>query len=371
MEEKKDNAQEEGKNFWQRRKDKAEEEKKAKSWLREWVDALVFAFFAAAILRSLVFGSYKIPTPSMEQNLMVGDFLIVSNITYGPRTPMGICVPFTDWCLPGITLPYTRIPGYRDVERNDIIVFNVPWEVKPISQKTNYIKRAVGIPGDTLQVRNKTVYVNGEKEEEHEGLQKHYLLRMNPRVRLNEEKLKSVGAGALYEDVFLEYRGNDTYLVNLTKEAEEQIRGWQELDSLWLNAVPENQPVASYIQSEGSFSRAFLNNDHVGPFVVPFKGQEIELDRQNWFIYKDLIERYEKNTLDQQNGQVYINGEPTNKYTIQQDYYFVMGDNRDNSEDSRFWGFVPKDHLIGKAVIVWYSHDKGIPRFNRFFKLID
>lgn len=377
MEDKKTDEQEKS-SFWQRRKERLEEDKKAKSWLREWLDALVFAFFAAAILRALIFGSYKIPTPSMEQNLMVGDFLIVSNLTYGPRTPMGICVPFTQWCLPGVKLPSTRIPGFRDVERNDIIVFNVPHEIKPISQKTNYIKRAVAVAGDTLEIRNKVVYINGEQELNHEGLQKHYFLKMNDRVRLSQAKMKSVGAGALQNipggnDVFIDYIGDDTYLVNLTKEAVEEIQNWPELDSLWLSMTPEGETDRGYASTRSTydFAKAFRSQDNFQPVVIPFEGQELELNNENWFIYKDLIERYENNRLERRDGKIFINGEETNKYTVQQNYYFAMGDNRDNSEDSRFWGFVPKDHIIGKGFIVWYSHDKGVPRFNRILKLIE
>ncbi len=376
MEEKNNEEQKKG-SFWQRRKDKIEEDKKAKSWLREWLDALVFAFFAAAILRALIFGSYKIPTPSMEQNLMVGDFLIVSNLTYGPRTPMGICVPFTQWCLPGVKLPYTRIPGFRDVERNDVIVFNVPHEVKPISQKTNYIKRAVAVAGDTLEIRDKVVFINGEREVKHEGLQKHYILKMNDRVRISDAKLESSGAGALQNvpggtDIFKRELGNYTYLVNLPDEAVAEIQKWPELDSLWLNMTPEGQTDRGYAstRSQYNFAKAFRSQDQLPKVVIPFEGQEVTLTDQNFYIYKDLIERYEDNSLEQRDGNFYINGEETNTYTVQQDYYFAMGDNRDNSEDSRFWGFVPKDHIIGKGFIVWYSHDKGVPRFNRVLKLI-
>lgn len=376
MEEK--NTEEQSKSsFWKRKKDKLEEDKKAKSWLREWLDALVFAFFAAAILRALVFGSYKIPTPSMEKSLMVGDFLIVSNLTYGPRTPMGICVPFTQLCLPGIKLPSTRIPGFRDIERNDVIVFNVPHEIKPISQKTNYIKRAVAIAGDTLEIRDKIVYINGEKEAYHEGLQRHYFLKMNERVRLSEAKMKSAGAGALQnvpggKDIFIDYIGDDTYLVNLDKVAADEIQNWPELDSLWLKMAEEGETDRGYASTRSSydFAKAFRSQDQFPPIVIPFKDQEVELDNSNWYIYKELIERYENNRLEQKEGKFFINGEETNKYTIKQDYYFAMGDNRDNSEDSRFWGFVPKNHIIGKGFIVWYSHDKGVPRFERVLKLI-
>lgn len=376
MEEKNNNESKQN-SLWQRKKDKIEEDKKAKSWFREWLDALVFAFFAAAILRALIFGSYKIPTPSMEQNLMVGDFLIVSNLTYGPRTPMGVCVPFTQWCLPGVKLPSGRIPGLRDVERNDIIVFNVPHEVKPISQKTNYIKRAVAIAGDTLEIKDKTVYINGEPENNHEGLQKHYFVKMNERVRLSETKIKSVGAGALQnvpggKDVFMSYLGEDTYLVNLTDEAVKEIKNWPELDSLWLNATPVGETSRGYVASRSrfDFAKAFKSQDHFPPVVIPFEGQTITLTNDNYYVYSEAIERYEQNRLERKDGKIFINGEETNQYTFKQNYYFAMGDNRDNSEDSRFWGFVPKDHIIGKGFIVWYSHDKGVPRFDRVLKLI-
>lgn len=353
--------------YWKKRKEKKEEEnKKAKSWLREWIDAIVFAFIAAAILRAFLFGSYKIPTPSMEKTLMTGDLLIVSNITYGPRTPMGVCVPFLQgWCLPGVQLPWTRLPGLRDVERNDIFVFNVPWEVKPISQKTNYIKRAVAIPGDTISIRDKILYIDGKPEADHEGLQRHYVIKMANRVRLSNAKMESAG-GEL-----IGYTNQDTYIVNMTEDVAGKVSAWAEVDTLYMNVTPEGVAERGYIQSEGSFSRAFTNPDQMPEIVVPFKGQEIQLTDENWFVYKDIIERYERNDLSRENGLIMINGEETDTYTIQQDYYFAMGDNRDNSQDSRFWGFVPKDHVIGKAVIVWFSMDGMVPRFERVFNIID
>lgn len=366
--EEQNNTEGQGENsYWKKKKaQKAEENKKAKSWLREWVDAIVFAFIAAAILRAFLFGSYKIPTPSMEKTLMTGDLLIVSNVTYGPRTPMGICMPFVQgWCVPGIQLPWTRLPGFRDVERNDIFVFNVPWEVKPVSQKTNYIKRAVAIPGDTLSVQDKYVYINGEREKNHEGVQRFYVVKMTEKVRLSNAKMESVG-GEL-----IGYTDQQTYIVNMTEDLAEQVNGWSEVDTLYLNVASEGQVDRNYRQSEGEFSRAFNNSDHLPEVVVPFEGQEIELTPDNWYIYKDIIERYERNELRREGDTFYINGEETNSYTIQQDYYFGMGDNRDNSMDSRFWGFVPESHIIGKAVIVWFSTDNFVPRFDRVFTLID
>lgn len=367
MEEKKNSGEKESGSYWKRRKDKQEEEtKKAKSWLREWIDAIVFAFIAAAILRAFLFGSYKIPTPSMEKTLMTGDLLIVSNITYGARTPMGICVPFLQgWCVPGVELPWTRLPGFRDVERNDIFVFNVPWEVKPVSQKTNYIKRAVAIPGDTISIQDKVLFVNGEREYSHEGVQRHYIVRMADRVRLSNAKMESVG-GEL-----IGYTNQDSYVVNMTEELAQTVSGWAEVDTMYLNVMSPGARDRNYTQSEGDFSRAFSNPDQLPEIVVPFEGQEIELNQDNWFIYKDIIERYERNDLRREGNAIFINGEETNTYTIKQDYYFGMGDNRDNSQDSRFWGFVPENHIIGKAAIVWFSTDNWVPRFERIFTLID
>ncbi|MEX2604313.1 MAG: signal peptidase I [Gracilimonas sp.] len=362
------NPEEQGlSSYWQRRKYKKEEEhKKAKSWLREWVDAIVFAFIAAAILRAFLFGSYKIPTPSMEKTLMTGDLLIVSNVTYGPRTPMALCVPFLQgWCVPGVKLPWTRLPGFRDIERNDIFVFNVPWEVKPVSQKTNYIKRAVAVAGDTISIQDKILFINGEREEQHEGVQRHYVVRMANRVRLSNAKMESVG-GEL-----MGYTNNDNYIVNMSEEVAEVVGSWAEVDTMYLNVSPPENTDRNYIQSEGDFSRAFSNADQMPSIVVPFEGQTIELNNENWFIYKDIIERYERNDLRREGGTITINGEETNRYTIKQNYYFAMGDNRDNSQDSRFWGFVPQDHVIGKAAIVWFSTDNWVPRFNRVFTLID
>ena len=158
----------------QRRKGKENEE--AKSWLREWMDALLFAAVAAIIIRAFLFEAYRIPTPSMEKSLLTGDFLIVSKISYGPRTPMVLGVPFTNIYMPGAVLPWTRLPGLREVERNDIVVFNYPIDLDPVAAKTSYIKRAVGMPGDTLTVDDAELFINGEKAQQFEGIQRTYVV---------------------------------------------------------------------------------------------------------------------------------------------------------------------------------------------------
>ena len=344
------------------------EGKKAKSWIREWVDALVFAFIVASVLHTSVFGSYKIPTSSMEDNLMVNDYLIVSNITYGPRTPMSVCVPFTNACIPGVELPWTRIPGHRDVERYDVIVFNYPAQIKPISQKEYYIKRAVGLPGDTIEIRDKVVYANGVKEPVHRGLQQEYMVTTSGNARLNPEKVAEVNA---------ELRGFDTqlgkYRVLATSNAARTMSTWENVSHMEVRLMGEGVLDREYKANavDFNFAKGYANNDNMRPFIVPFEGQTIQLTSQNWHFYQDIIQRYEKNAVERDGDEFVINGETTNTYTIKQDYYFGMGDNRDNSVDSRSWGFIPRDHLVGKPVIVWYSHDNWIPRFDRIFTLID
>ena len=306
--------------------DKTRQELTPKSVLREWLDAFLFAFIVAAILRAFLFGSYKIPTGSMEKDLLIGDFLIVSNAAYGARTPMSVCVPFTQWCLPGVRLPFTRFPGYRSIARNDVFVFNVPWEVKPISQKTNYIKRAVGIPGDTLEFKDKVLFVNGEAEPIHNGVQKFHTLVLKEGLRLTNAKMEEIDAGTIgASSRYFQQVSNVEYRVNLTDEAAKKVASWAQTDTLYPTVIPANQIVSAYTQSAGYFSRAFNNPDHFGPIVVPFEGQEVLLNATNWPVYKDLIERYEGNQVQTQGGVFTINGVQTNRYVVQQDYYFAMG----------------------------------------------
>jgi signal peptidase I len=351
--------------FWDKFKlDKeSAEDVKAKHWAREWLDALVWAAIAAIILRTFFFGAYRIPTPSMEKTLLTGDFLIVTKLAYGPRTPMTLSVPFTDIYMPGVNLPWFRIPGYSEIKRDDIVVFNYPIDIAPISTKTNYIKRAVGMPGDQLEIDNKLLYVNGSLAEDFETLMYNYRVQSRERVRLSPTKVREAGGSVLQSN-------NSNYIINMTPELAEEMMGWSEIDRVELFVLPEQQDIFS--RRGFNFSRGFNNHDHMAEFTVPYSGQEVELTRENWHIYQDILERYERNSIQREGDQFVINGEETNLYTIQKDYYFMMGDNRDDSEDSRYWGFVPDDHVIGKAGMIYFSWDgeRWLPRVGRMFNLI-
>ncbi|NGP75721.1 signal peptidase I [Balneolaceae bacterium YR4-1] len=328
------------------------------------MDALLFAAIAALIIRTFFFEAYRIPTPSMEETLLTGDFLVVSKISYGPRTPMVLAVPFTNIYLPGVKLPWTRIPGYEDIERNDIVVFNYPIDIAPIAAKTNYIKRSVGIPGDTLSIRDKELFVNNESAEDFPGIQKNYIVTVQERVRLSPAKVRAAGAQLIRAE------GPNSYRVNMTQAEANAIGNWVEVTNVEPFVLPESYNEFSRV--DFSFSSGFMNHDHLPPTVVPFEGQEVTLTPENWHVYENIVTRYEGNNVERNGDTFIINGEERNTYTFQQDYYFMMGDNRDDSEDSRFWGFVPHDHVVGKAGLIYFSWDseRWLPRFERLLNFI-
>ncbi|MCH8524437.1 MAG: signal peptidase I [Balneolales bacterium] len=350
-----------------RRKDRNEPDtvEKAKAWAKSWLDAALWAFVVAIIIRTFFFEAYRIPTPSMEQTLLTGDFLIVSKMNYGPRTPMTIGVPFTSIHVPGVTLPWFRIPGFQNIKRNDIVVFNYPVDAVPISQRTNYIKRAVGMPGDELEIREKVLYINGEPAEYRDTYEQLYTVTMRERLRLSESKVRLAGGSLL---------GSETpgsFVVNMSPPVRREVETWPEVESI----EPRMRPASAqdYVRNNFTFRRGMSGNqDHLPAFVIPYKGMELALDTETWPIYRDVVERHEGNTVQITDDGFLINGELTTNYIIQKDYYFMMGDNRDNSEDSRHWGFVPDNHVIGKPAILYFSwdHDRNLPRFNRLFSLI-
>ncbi len=300
----------------------------------------------------------------MEKTLLAGDFLIVSKISYGPRTPMVLGIPFTNVYLPGVILPWTRLPGFTDVERNDIVVFNYPIDLAPVAAKTSYIKRCVGMPGDTLSINDTRPYINGEEARSFPGIQQTYVVNVRERVRLSPAKVEAAG-GTLYNS-----QGSSNYRVNMTEQVAADMRQWPEVTNVEPFVLPED--FNEFNRRDFSFSTGFSNHHHMPPTVVPFEGQTVTLTPENYHIYENIITRYEANNVDRNGDQFVINGEQTNEYTIKQDYYFMMGDNRDDSEDSRFWGFVPQSHIVGKAGMIYFSWDneRWLPRFGRIFNFV-
>lgn len=338
---------------------------KAKKWAKEWLDAIVFAGVTALIIRQFLFGAFRIPTPSMEKSLLVGDFLIVSKINYGPRTPMSVAFPFTGWHIPNFTLPWFRIPGFDSIKRNDVVVFNYPMEDKVISQKEHYIKRLVGMPGDTLELVAKQLFVNGKPAVAMKTNEYEHEVFVSERLRLSATRVKEAGGQILRMNT------PTSYIINMTEEVASMIQKWPGVDSVRKFILPPDfrEPGRNqFVYASGIDG----NRDHFPPVVVPYKGQKITLTEKNWTYYYDIIARYEKNDFRRLGDRFIINGKSTNEYTIQQDYYFMMGDNRDNSLDSRYWGFVPNDHIVGEAFMIYLSldHDSWLPRLERTFNII-
>ncbi len=346
-------------------KQDAVQHKEAKKWAKEWLDAIVFAGITALIIRQFLFGAFRIPTPSMEKSLLVGDFLIVSKVNYGPRTPMSVAFPFTSWHISDFTLPWFRIPGFDSIKRNDVAVFNYPMEDKVISQKEHYIKRLVGMPGDTLELVAKQLFVNGKPADAMQTNEYEHEVFVGERLRLSATRVKEAGGQILRMNT------PTSYIINMTEEVAATIQTWPGVDSVKKFSLPADfrEPGRNqFVYASGIEG----NRDHFPPVVIPFKGQKITLTEQNWTYYYDIIARYEKNDFRRLGDRFTINGKSTNEYTIQQDYYFMMGDNRDNSLDSRYWGFVPDDHMVGEAFMIYLSldHDSWLPRLGRTFNII-
>lgn len=380
--------------FWKKEK---EEDKKPKTKTREWVDAIVFAVIAATIIRWLLMEAFTIPTPSMEKTLLVGDFLFVSKFHYGTRTPAtplqvplthqkiwGTDIPsYLDW----IQLPQYRLPGLSEVKRNDVVVFNVPgiaennfeepdrdkWIDYPVDLKTNYIKRCVGLPGDVLKIEDRQVIVNGEPLDNPEGMQFAYIVQSE--TRLSERVMDNLGISG--EGIFSSSKDDDIYQKFFLTD--DEIERLQELPF-----IKDVTAFNNYDKGEWE-PRIFPNDkklfpynaDWYGPVKIPQEGGTITINRETLLTYGDVITRYDHNEdVKIVDGELFIDGEAVNEYTFNQDYYFMMGDNRHNSLDSRYWGFVPADHIVGKGFFIWLSLDPTESffekiRWRRFFNLIE
>lgn len=369
-----------------------QKEKKKKSQLREWLDALLFAGIAALIIRSFFLEPYMIPSASMERSLMVGDFLFVSKLHYGARLPMApLSVPFLHNKMPGadvksyldwITLPYMRIPGFVDIERNDVVVFNYPADdqkpnnpaLGPIhvpSMKENYIKRCVAQAGDKFQIQNREIFINGKKEPQPETIQFKYRVTTKS-MGLNPNKLQEMGFRLQPPNQNFIKESNNTFIVDLTDELKSQLGKLQEvvsIEPLQHSVLPQQ---AAYESQNFGFdmSRYGWTLDNFGPIIIPAEGQTIKLNAQNIEMYRRAIDVYEDNEFEMRGDDIYINGQKADEYTFQMNYYFVMGDNRHDSQDSRYWGFVPEDHVVGKPMFVFFSSENGV-RWDRLFMGID
>lgn len=383
----------------------------------EWTEAIVFAVVAATIIRTFFFEAFVIPTSSMEKTLLVGDYLFVSKLSYGSKTPnTPLTFPFTHHTMPfsetvpsyseWIQLPYFRFPALGKIKNNDIVVFNYPdgdtvalncqnvsyykmvrqfgWKRvntpnainpfngkpfgkvigRPVDKRDNYVKRCVAIPGDVLEVRNQQLYINNQPAQNPDMMQFSYDAQFNtPRPSKLFDKLDITDTNS--------YGVANAWLLHLNQFNKAKLQQSPQLVQL---GERREQPGAFDPQIFPYHASYPWNNDNYGPLTIPKAGVTVTLDSNNIYLYRRIIEIYEGNKLEVNGNQFVINGIPASAYTFKQDYYFMMGDNRHNSADSRSWGFVPHDHIVGKAVFIWLSRslNRGFPniRFERVFSFI-
>lgn len=382
-----------------------------KSIGREWLDAIIFAVIAASIIRTFLVEAYTIPTSSMEKSLLIGDFLFVSKITYGPKVPnTPISFPFVHHTLPltentksfveWVKLPYYRFPGLSEINHRDVVVFNFPVGdtvatkasnmsyyslvrnygreaihnnprtfgkviYRPMDKRDNYVKRCIGLPGDTLEIVDRKVFINEKKKEKPKKAQFEYIVKtdgtpIHPRLM----ERYNITEGDTLDRSFSRFK------FAMTDEAKEKVR-----------KLPNVKKVSPKIAKDGAWDKQIFphdstyawNVDNFGPIYIPAKGKTVNLNTDNIALYKRIIDVYEKNDLKIRNNNIYINGKQTDSYTFEMDYYWMMGDNRHNSMDSRYWGFVPINHIVGKVSFVWLSLDyrNGEIRLDKMFRIIE
>jgi len=403
---------------WSKHKQRKQENKTYRR-TAEWVEAILFATIVASLIRIFFFEMYVIPTSSMEKSLLVGDYLCVSKVAYGPKIPnTPLSFPLVHNTLPfsqtkksfveWISWPYHRLKGLGSVKRYDAVVFNFPegdtvilenqaisyyemlrqyqnmygseegrrhlWEngtiiERPVDKRENYIKRTIGMPGDTLSIRHSQVYLNGHPQQEIPGMQFVYFVHTNG-TPISAEAFEEMG---IAKDDISYNNADQTYTLPLTVQNVERIRGMRNITEVikyeaqgWNPSIFPHSQLPAYA----------WNEDNFGPLWIPEKGATVQLTLQNLPLYRRIIETYEGHTLQVDGEQILIDGKPADSYTFGMDYYFMMGDNRHNSADSRFWGFVPEDHIVGKASFIWLSldKDKSFPaniRWKRLFKGVD
>jgi len=382
--------------------------------LLEWLDALIFALVFVTFINIFWFQSFKIPSSSMESTLYTGDHLFVSKLKYGPRVPQTpLTIPFTHNVLPNgkdsystlIQNDYRRLKGFRSVRRNDIVVFGFPngdtvmtrypaddyyayvraygkeyveknfgpLKVRPVDKLDHYVKRCVAVAGDTLSVIDGVVYIGSEAQEILPGMQNSYTVITNGQ-KINPLTLESIGLNQ--RDYYYDSKLPGYPTMPLTAEMLDKVASLPNVDTVKANidAYPPDYP-DSY-QSLFPFTAEYKwTRDNYGPLWIPQKGVTVELDMDNLPLYERIISVYEDNDLEIRDGEIFINGEAAHSYTFKQDYFWMMGDNRHNSLDSRYWGFVPEDHVVGTPTLIWLSTDENhkFPknvRWRRFFKIL-
>ncbi len=385
-----------------------------------WIDAILFALVAVYFINLYLFQNYQIPSSSLEKTLLVGDYLYVSKAAYGPRVPnTPLSFPLVQHTFPwgwksyleNPQWEYKRLAGYDEIEREDIVVFNFPagdtvclkqqnpdyytlchyygkkaieqrkdifGEIvyRPVDRRENYVKRCVALPGDSFQIISNQIYVNGEILPDHAGVQYNYYIQTTGGM-LSEKYIDKLGISK-----------DDRRFVAPTPA------GKQELDALGLDinlptyhfpltqamkAQLEKNPNIAHIMVEPDFLGGPVyplghndwTRDNYGPVYMPRRGEVLPLNADNYWVYERVIRNYERQNIYMRDSVIYINGEVADSYTFQMDYYWMMGDNRHKSADSRYWGFVPEDHIVGRPVFIWLSIDKdkawfdGHIRWNR------
>ena len=396
-----------------------------KTGFGETISSILFAVVAATLVHNYFIQPYIIPTGSLEKSLLIGDFLFVSKFHYGARAPMtAVSVPMVHDTVPGLKirsylkkpqLPYLRLPGLQKIKRNEIVVFSWPADTvrqffvrekrvdKPIDKKSNYVKRCVGIPGDTLEIIDGFVHTNGSKNKLPDRARVQYTHRAYAQKGISSRKLIAKGfsdfnrtykidnitessyqqiipyiigrMGNTVEDfrVITTEKGLPTDIIRktglrvseilelkkeitLTLDEATAMRKVQGIDSVVRTIRKKNVPNEAFFPNKIPYD---WNEDNFGPIVIPKKGLTVNLNKGNLPLYKKIIAEYEANVLETSPSEIRINGNSTDQYTFKKDYYWMMGDNRNKSEDSRFWGFVPDDHIVGKPIFIWFSI-KGI-----------
>lgn len=359
--------------FWKKRAPK-----KPVSKTREWFNSLTFAIVAATLIRWTTVEAFVIPTPSMEDSALVGDFLFVSKFHYGTRTTSApLQIPLTHQKIWGteipsytdlIELPIYRFPGISEVKKGDVVVFNVPAiEMNegiqhPITLKNNYVKRCVAVAGDKIEIREREVFINGELLARPTNMKWGYLVVASEQI--SKKNLRRLGLDS--DDYFYLGLNSDNkamYRMLLTEAQLSNIRGVNYIQSATLDRFQSDEPEADIFPSS-KYSQ--WNGNNYGPLVIPKAGMTIAVNDTTMGLYGETIRLYEHNeNAVADNGRLVIDGREYKEYTFKQDYYFMMGDNRNNSADSRYWGFVPHDHIVGKALFVWMSIDQEADFFHK------